>query len=89
MLAFAAPSVVPPPRTMDRTDRIGAAVMGLGALAYVVNGLVWAQRVGWQPTGHSATIMARAYDVGTIHHPWIGMATSLGSDGTRHTPDHS
>lgn len=69
-----------------RGDRIGAGAMAVGSLAYVASGLVWASRIGWQPTGHAATEMARAYDVGTVNHPFSGMATGLGERGGAYHP---
>lgn len=79
----------PQPRArpmLTRSDRIGATVMAFLAMAYVANGAIWSYRIGWQPTAHAATIMARAFDVGTVNHPLVGMATSLGQVGSASHP---
>ncbi|QXC60294.1 hypothetical protein KSP35_18440 [Aquihabitans sp. G128] len=72
--------VEPRPR-LDRRSRLVAGAMAMGSAAFVGSGAWWAHRVGWQPTGHSATVMARSYDVGTADHPLVGMITSLGNRG--------
>jgi len=80
-IAVATASTRRPAPELDRPDRIAAVVMATASLLSVGAGFVWAHRVGWQPTGHAATIMARSHDVGTAHHPWVGMITSLGAEG--------
>ena len=77
----APPSLQPRP-VRTRIDRQLGALVLLGSTAYVVAGAVWAFRIGWQPTGHAATLMARASQVGTADHPWIGLVTSLGGAGS-------
>lgn len=67
--------------TINGVDRVGALVMATISFVYVVAASTWAHRVGWQPTGHAATVLARAHDVGTVNHPWVGMITSLGESG--------
>jgi hypothetical protein len=86
LLAAAAPARPRARPVLTTRDRIGAAAMATGALAYVAWGWEWARRVGWQPTGHAAAIMARAHDVGTVDHPLVGMATSFGSGGSASHP---
>ncbi|MFZ4434344.1 MAG: hypothetical protein ACOYOQ_14220, partial [Microthrixaceae bacterium] len=77
-----APPTVRPRPVPQRSDLLLAAVGSLGSLAYVVAAARWALRVGWQPTGHAATLMARASQVFTADHPWIGLVTSLGGAGS-------
>jgi hypothetical protein len=81
LLGFAAPPRTAARPVLARRDRVALVAMGGITVAFVGQGAWWAHRVGWQPTGHSATLMARAYDVGTANHPLSGMATSLGAGG--------
>ncbi len=67
--------------TMTTGDRIGASVMAAGSAAFILTGAAWAHGAGWQPSGHAATLLARASDVGTKDHPLLGMVTSLGEGG--------
>ena len=71
---------------LSRSDRYAAAVMAALAGVYVGGGALWSYRMGWQPTAHSATAMARAFDVGTVNHPLVGMSTSLGKVGSASHP---
>lgn len=80
------PPVPTAPRHMSGGDRMAAIVMSGCSVAVVTAGALWARRLGWQPTAHAATIMARAYDVGTANHPWTGMVTSLGTTLTASHP---
>ncbi len=77
-----APRSLRPRPERTRIDRQFGALVLFGSTAYVVAGALWAVRVGWQPTGHAATLMARASQVGTADHPWIGLVTSLGGAGS-------
>jgi hypothetical protein len=70
--------------TLRRSDvpwAVLVAAVSCGAVTYQV---VWAWRAGVQPIGHSATVAARAWDVGTSNHPWLGMPTTF-SDPIRGT----
>ncbi len=69
------------PRRLTRQHVVGAGVMGAISVGFIAHGIWWAHSVGWQPTGHAATLMMRAAQVGTVDHPLLGLVTSLGSIG--------
>ncbi len=81
VLRFASFDQVAEPRTMTRQHVIGAGVMGIISVGFIAHGIWWAHSVGWQPTGHAATLMMRAAQVATVDHPLLGLVTSLGSIG--------
>ena len=81
LLHFASFPRVSEPRRMTRQHVVGAGVMGVISVGFIAHGIWWAHSVGWQPTGHAATLMMRAAQVGTVDHPLLGLVTSLGSIG--------
>ena len=81
LLHFASFPRVSEPRRMTRQHVVGAGVMGVISVGFIAHGIWWANSVGWQPTGHAATLMMRAAQVGTVDHPLLGLVTSLGSIG--------
>ena len=81
LLEFASFPRVTGPRTLTRQHVVGAWVMGVISVGFIAHGMWWAHSVGWQPTGHAATLMMRAAQVGTVDHPLLGLVTSLGSIG--------
>ena len=80
-LRFASFDQVPEQRRLTRQHCVGATAMGLISVGFIAHGVWWADRAGWQPTGHAATLMMRASQVGTVDHPLLGLVTSLGSIG--------
>ncbi|MEX0768759.1 MAG: hypothetical protein WD029_09835 [Microthrixaceae bacterium] len=81
VLGFASPQEFLSAQSLTPKDRVGAAAMAAVSLAFLAHGFWWAYRVGWQPTGHAATLMMRAAQVGTVDHPLVGLVTSLGGIG--------
>ncbi|CAB4546558.1 unannotated protein [freshwater metagenome] len=81
VIRFASFGEVPVQQRMTRQHLVGAATMGVLSVGFIAHGVWWADRAGWQPTGHAATLMMRASQVGTVDHPLLGLVTSLGSIG--------
>lgn len=81
LLRFAAPGQIVGAPQMTKKHYLAIGAMVAVSFAFIGHGFWWASRVGWQPTGHAATLMMRAAQVGTADHPLIGMVTSLGGSG--------
>lgn len=82
----ASPATLVPRRRLDRSDSAAALVIVVVSAGSIALRVAWAIRVGWQPTGTAATVMARAWDVGTVNTPLVGTPTSLGSVGETSHP---
>lgn len=67
----------PVPRVLRRADAPIVIVLLIVSVAAVVGRLLWAYGAGAQPIGHGATVVSRAWDVGTANTPLVGMPTSF------------
>ncbi len=68
----------PAPHVLRRADAPIVLVIVIVSTIAVVGRVLWAYGAGAQPIGHGATIMSRAWDVGTANTPLVGMPTSFG-----------
>lgn len=80
-----------PPAThaLTRADAPMVVVVVLVSVAAIAFRLRWAYDAGAQPIGHGATVVSRAWDVGTANTPMVGMPTSfsdISRDGQAYHP---
>ncbi len=66
----------PAPRVLRRADAPIVILIVIVSIAAVVGRLLWAYGAGAQAIGHGATVVSRAWDVGTANMPLVGMPTS-------------